>query len=120
MVTAYDFPSALAVARAEMDVILVGDSLSMVVLGHETTQPISIEAMIHHCTAVKRGVQAAATIDHSPLLVGDMPFGSYEFSNTDIALQNAYRLIKEGQMDAVKLEVMSSCYTGGDCSSPSL
>jgi 3-methyl-2-oxobutanoate hydroxymethyltransferase len=105
MVTAYDYPSALAVARAEMDIILVGDSLAMVELGYETTQPISMETMIHHCTAVKRGVQAATSIENSPLLVGDMPFGSYEFSNTDIALQNAYRLVKEGHMDAVKLEV---------------
>jgi 3-methyl-2-oxobutanoate hydroxymethyltransferase len=106
MVTAYDYPSALAVARAEMDIILVGDSLAMVELGYDTTQPISVETMIHHCTAVKRGVQAAAVaIENVPLLVGDMPFGSYEFSNTDIALQNAYRLVKEGRMDAVKLEV---------------
>lgn len=104
MVTAYDFPSALAVSRAEMDIILVGDSLAMVELGYETTQPVNIQTMIHHCSAVKRGAEAAA-VEDTPLLVGDMPFGSYEFSDTDIALQNAYRLVKEGQMDAVKLEV---------------
>lgn len=55
--------------------------------------------MIHHCQAVKRGAP------NRPLLVGDMPFGSYEFKNVDIALQNAYRMVKEGGMDAVKFEV---------------
>lgn len=110
MVTAYDFPSALAVSRAEMDIILVGDSLAMVELGYETTQPVSIDTMVHHCSAVKRGTDAASVKD-SPLLVGDMPFGSYEFSNTDIALQNAYRLVKEGQMNAVKLEVRTKIWS---------
>ena len=104
MVTAYDFPSAIHVARAEIDVILVGDSLAMVELGYETTQPVTVNDMIHHCAAVKRGVEFAA-VENSPLLVGDMPFGTYEFEDTDIALQNAYRFVKEAGMDAVKLEV---------------
>jgi 3-methyl-2-oxobutanoate hydroxymethyltransferase len=73
-------------------------------LGHETTQPITIQDMIHHCAAVERGVSFAA-VTNPPLLVGDMPFGSYEYDNTDVALQNAYRFIKEARMDAVKLEV---------------
>ena len=104
MVTAYDYPSAIHVARAEIDVILVGDSLAMVELGHETTQPITVDDMIHHCSAVKRGVEYA-NVKNPPLLVGDMPFGSYEFENTDIALQNAYRFVKEAGMDAIKVEV---------------
>ena len=105
MVTAYNYPSAIHVARAGIDVILVGDSVAMVELGHETTQPVSMNDMIHHCAAVKRGVTAANVPDHEPLLVGDMPFGSYEFDDTDTALRNAYRFVQEAGMDAVKLEV---------------
>ena len=104
MITAYDFPSAIHVARANIDIVLVGDSVAMVELGHETTQPITMNDMIHHCTAVARGVSFANN-PNSPLLVGDMPFGSYEFEDTDVALQNAYRFVKEAGMDAVKLEV---------------
>ena len=104
MITAYDFPSAIHVARANIDIVLVGDSVAMVELGHETTQPITMNDMIHHCTAVERGV-LFANVTNPPLLVGDMPFGSYEFEDTDIALQNAYRFVKEAGMDAVKLEV---------------
>ena len=107
MITAYDFPSAIHVARAEMDIILVGDSVAMVELGHSTTQPITVSDMLGHCAAVQRGV-AFANVKDPPLLVGDMPFGSYEFENTDIALQNAYLFVKEAGMDAVKLEVMQS------------
>lgn len=103
MVTAYDFPSAVHVARAGIDVLLVGDSAAMVEMGYETTQPITLEHMIVHCQSVKRGIQYAGS--PTPLLVGDMPFGSYEFEDTDVALRNAYRLVKEAGMDAVKLEV---------------
>ena len=106
MVTAYDYPSAIHVTRAGIDVLLVGDSVAMVELGHETTQPLTVDAMIHHCRSVKRGV-AFAAVDSEPLLVGDMPFGSYEFDDTDIALRNAYRFVKEAGMDAVKVEVRS-------------
>lgn len=104
MVTAYDYPSAIHVTRAGIDVLLVGDSVAMVELGHETTQPMTVDAMIHHCQSVKRGV-AFSAVDTEPLLVGDMPFGSYEFEDTDRALQNAYRFVKEAGMDAVKVEV---------------
>ena len=109
MVTAYDFPSAVHVARSGMDIILVGDSVGMVELGHDTTQPVTMDDMVHHCGAVKRGVDLASKGPDSnmkiPLLVGDMPLGSYEYRDTDIALRNAYRFIKEAGMDAVKLEV---------------
>lgn len=98
MVTAYDYPSAVHVDRAGIDVVLVGDSCAMVELGFETTQPITLDQMIHHCQAVKRGAP------NRPLLVGDMPFGSYEFKDVDVALKNAYRMVKEGGMDAVKFE----------------
>lgn len=109
MVTAYDYPSAIHVARAGIQVILVGDSVAMVELGHATTQPMTVDTMLHHCRAVRRGVDHA-NVQEEPLLVGDMPFGSYEFENTDIALRNAYRFIQEAGMDAVKLEVcMCAC-----------
>jgi 3-methyl-2-oxobutanoate hydroxymethyltransferase len=109
MVTAYDFPSAMHVQRANIDMILVGDSAAMVELGYDTTQPITLEQMIHHCQAVYRGVQASMKRSNhenpkKPLLVGDMPFGTYEYNDVDIALRNAYRMVKEGGMDAVKLE----------------
>lgn len=103
MVTAYDYPSAVHVARAGIDVILIGDSVAMVELGYETTQPVTVEQMIHHCQSVKRGVEQSS-VDTAPLLVGDMPFGSYEFEDTDIALRHAYRFVKEAGMDAVKME----------------
>ncbi len=96
MVTAYDYPSALAVDRAGIDCILVGDSLAMVVLGHETTLPVTMDEMLHHCRAVRRGTQYA-------FLIGDMPFLSYQASPTE-AVYNAGRFLKEAGMDAVKLE----------------
>eukprot|EP00553_Chaetoceros_curvisetus_P015402 CAMPEP_0204643746 /NCGR_PEP_ID=MMETSP0718-20130828/938_1 /ASSEMBLY_ACC=CAM_ASM_000674 /TAXON_ID=230516 /ORGANISM="Chaetoceros curvisetus" /LENGTH=411 /DNA_ID=CAMNT_0051665055 /DNA_START=88 /DNA_END=1323 /DNA_ORIENTATION=+ len=111
MVTAYDYPSAMHVQRANMDMILVGDSAAMVELGFDTTQPMTLEQMIHHCQAVHRGVIASINATKSkmekpkvPLLVGDMPFGTYEYKDLDIALKNAYKMVKEGGMDAVKLE----------------
>lgn len=109
MVTAYDFPSAMHVQRANIDVILVGDSCAMVELGYDTTQPMTLDQMIHHCQAVQRGVTASMNRSNDakpkkPLLVGDMPFGTYEYNDLDIALKNAYRMVKEGGMDAVKLE----------------
>jgi 3-methyl-2-oxobutanoate hydroxymethyltransferase len=96
MLTAYDYPTALLVDRAEIDMILVGDSVGMVVLGYETTAPVTMDEMVHHTRAVVRGVEFA-------LVVGDMPFMSYNTSERD-AIVNAGRLIKEGGASAVKLE----------------
>ena len=104
MVTAYDYPSAVHVARAEIDMILVGDSVAMVELGFDTTQQMTVETMVHHCMSVKRGLEA---VGGRSMLIGDMPFGSYEYEDTDIALRNAYEFVKEGGCDAVKMEVRS-------------
>ena len=115
MVTAYDYPSAVHVARAGIDIVLVGDSVAMVELGHETTQRMSVGSMIHHCESVKRGLEFA---DSGSMLVGDMPFGTYEFEDTDVALRNAYRFVKEGGCDAVKMEVrMAKSWLTCDCQS---
>lgn len=107
MVTAYDFPSAVHCARAGIDAVLMGDSIAMVEMGFETTQPIGMDQMIWHSASVKRGIDFAASASDCtlPLLVGDMPFGSYEYDDSDIALRNAYRFVKEAGVDAVKLEV---------------
>ena len=96
MLTAYDYPTALAVDEAGIDAILVGDSLGMVVLGYENTLPVTMEDMLHHCKAVGRGAK------HS-LLIGDMPFMSYQVS-VEQAVANAGRFLQEARMDAVKLE----------------
>lgn len=94
--TAYDYPWARMVDAAGIDIILVGDSLCMVVLGHPDTVSVTMEEMLHHTKAVVRGVERA-------LVVTDMPFGSYNRSIPD-AIDNATRLLKEGRADAVKLE----------------
>lgn len=96
MLTAYDYPTALAEDQAGMDVILVGDSLGMVVLGHQNTLPVTMDDMLRHSKAVSRGSKFA-------LLVGDMPFMSYQVS-TQEAVRNAGRFLQEGGMEAVKLE----------------
>jgi len=96
MLTAYDYPTALAMERAGLDIILVGDSLGMVVLGYESTLPVTMEDMLHHCKAVARGIKTV-------LAVGDMPFLSYQIS-PEQAVRNAGRFLQEGGMDAVKLE----------------
>jgi 3-methyl-2-oxobutanoate hydroxymethyltransferase len=96
MVTAYDYPSALAADRAGLDTILVGDSLGMVVLGYDSTVPVTMEDMLHHCKAVRRGAQYA-------YLIGDMPFMSYQADPAE-AVRNAGRFLQEAGMDAVKLE----------------
>src|ERR1700674_64812 len=94
--TAYDYPTARLLDEAGVDVILVGDSLGMVVLGHESTLPVTIDEMLHHTRAVRRGMRRA-------LLVTDMPYGSY---HTDMAesLHNAMRFVKEAGAEAVKVE----------------
>lgn len=96
MLTAYDYGTARALDQAGLDSILVGDSLGMVVLGYETTLPVTMEDMLHHCRAVARGASRA-------LLIGDMPFMSYQASTAD-AVSNAGRFLQEAGMDAVKLE----------------
>ena len=96
MLTAYDYSSALLVDHADIDVILVGDSLAMVMMGLKSTVPVTMEEMLHHCRAVSKGAQRA-------LLVGDMPFMSFQVDTTE-AVRNAGRFLKEGAMEAVKLE----------------
>lgn len=96
MLTAYDYPTSLAMDKAGVDAILVGDSLAMVVLGYENTLPVTMDEMLHHSRAVARGAK-------SSLLVGDMPFMSYQVS-VEEAVRNAGRFLQQGGMDAVKLE----------------
>jgi 3-methyl-2-oxobutanoate hydroxymethyltransferase len=96
MLTAYDYPTALIMDQVGIDSILVGDSLGMVVLGYENTLPVTMEDMLHHCKAVARGAKSA-------LLVGDMPFMSYQVTTSE-AVRNAGRFLQEAGMDAVKLE----------------
>jgi 3-methyl-2-oxobutanoate hydroxymethyltransferase len=96
MVTAYDYPSAQIVDAAGVDIVLVGDTAAMVVLGYDDTTPVGMEEMLMMTSAVRRGLK-------HPLLIGDMPFGSYEGSNEQ-AIENAQRFVKEAGCDAVKLE----------------
>lgn len=96
MLTAYDYPTASVLDEAGIDAILVGDSLAMVVLGHDDTLSVTMDEMLHHCRAVSRGARRA-------LLIGDMPFMSYQAEPAE-AVRNAGRFLKEGGMHAVKLE----------------
>jgi 3-methyl-2-oxobutanoate hydroxymethyltransferase len=96
MLTAYDASFARLLDQAQIDVLLVGDSLGMVVQGHDTTLPVTMDQMVYHCAAVARGAKRAH-------LVGDMPFGSYQ-AGVDEAVRNAVRFAAEGGMEAVKLE----------------
>ena len=95
-VTAYDFPTARLAAAAGLPLILVGDSLGNVVLGYDSTLPVTMDDMVHHTKAVVRGAPGA-------LVVADMPFMSYQV-NADEAMRNAGRLMQEGGASAVKLE----------------
>lgn len=95
-VTAYDFPMASFAEQAGMDMILVGDSLGMVVLGYKGTVPVTMEDCISHCQAVRRGAP-------NTWVVGDMPFGSYQTTDEE-AVKNAIRFYKEADVDCVKLE----------------
>jgi 3-methyl-2-oxobutanoate hydroxymethyltransferase len=96
MITAYDFPSARAAEAAGVDLVLVGDSGAMTVLGYPSTVPVELDELLMLCKAVRRGLR-------TPLLVGDMPFGSYE-SSDEQAISSAVRFVKEAGCDAVKLE----------------
>lgn len=96
MLTAYDFPTAKLIDQAGVPIILVGDSLGMVVLGYDSTVPVTLNDIIHHAKAVARGAQRA-------IIVADMPFGSYQVS-IDEAMRNAVRLMQETGCTAVKLE----------------
>jgi 3-methyl-2-oxobutanoate hydroxymethyltransferase len=96
MLTAYDYSSAQLLAEAEIDVVLVGDSLGNVVLGYETTIPVTLDEMIHHTKAVARG-------NNKSLVIGDMPFLTYHTSTAD-ALRNAGRFLQEAGAQGVKLE----------------
>jgi 3-methyl-2-oxobutanoate hydroxymethyltransferase len=96
MVTAYDYPSAQVAEAAGVDIVLVGDSGAMTVLGYPSTVPVSVDEMLMLCSAARRGLT-------TPLLVGDLPFGSYE-SSDEHAVQTAHRFVKEAGCDAVKLE----------------
>lgn len=96
MLTAYDYPTGLACESHGVDMTLVGDSLAQVCLGYASTTALSLDEMLHHCRAVSRGSK-------SPLLVADMPFGSYQVGPED-ALRSAIRMLREGAVEAVKLE----------------
>jgi 3-methyl-2-oxobutanoate hydroxymethyltransferase len=96
MMTAYDYPTANLVDQAGIDTILVGDSLGMVMLGYDSTVPVTMDEMIHHCKAVSRGAKQS-------FIIGDMPFMSYQ-TNVEKAIENAGRFMKEAACDSVKLE----------------
>lgn len=96
MVTGYDYPTALILDKSQIDMILVGDSLAMVMLGHKDTLSIGMEEMLHHTKAVTRAAQYS-------LVIADMPFMSYQV-NVEQAVKNAGRFIKEGRAQAIKLE----------------
>src|SRR5215475_4680625 len=94
--TAYDYPTSRLADEAGVDVILVGDSLGMVVMGYESTLPVTLDEMLHHTRAVRRGTRRA-------LVVSDMPYGTYH-ADTAEALRNAVRFVKEAGAEAVKVE----------------
>ncbi|MZP30168.1 3-methyl-2-oxobutanoate hydroxymethyltransferase [Heliobacterium undosum] len=96
MITAYDYPFARLVDESEIEIILVGDSLGMVVLGYDSTVPVTLDEMIHHSKPVVRGAP-------NTLIVADMPFGTYNVSKED-AIRNANRMLKESGIEAVKVE----------------
>jgi 3-methyl-2-oxobutanoate hydroxymethyltransferase len=97
MMTAYDFPSAQVAEESGVDLVLVGDTAAMTVLGYDSTVPISMDEMVMLASAVRRGA-------HTPLVIGDLPFGSYQGSNEQ-AVQSAIRYLKEAGCDAVKMEM---------------
>src|SRR6516165_7949938 len=94
--TAYDYPTARLLDEAGVEVLLVGDSLGMVMLGHETTLPVTVDEMLHHTRAVRKGTRRA-------LVVADMPFGSYHADISE-SVRNAVRFVKEAGAEAIKVE----------------
>src|SRR5438094_9835465 len=96
MVTAYDYPSASVAEEAGVDLVLVGDSGAMTVLGYPSTVPVTLDEMLMLAAAARRGLK-------TPMLIGDLPFGSYEASDVE-AIKTAQRFVKEAGCDAVKLE----------------
>ena len=96
MLTCYDFQTAQIFDEVGIPLIFIGDTLGIMMLGYDTTVPVTMDDMIHHCQAVRRGVREA-------LLIGDLPFGAYEIS-VEEGLANAIRLVKEGGVSVVKLE----------------
>lgn len=96
MTTAYDYPTAYFIEKAGIEIILIGDSLAMTIMGLDSTVPVTMQQMIHHIRAVVRGAS-------TPLIIGDLPFGSYNVSKEQ-AITNSNSLMKEGGCDAVKLE----------------
>ena len=113
MLTAYDASMARLLDQAGVDALLVGDSLGMVVLGYDSTVPVTMKEMLHHAGAVRRGTERA-------LVIGDMPFGSYQVS-VEQAIANGTRFLKEAGCDCVKLEaakrsvVRSEVWCGPGC-----
>lgn len=106
--TAYDYPTALSIRYADVDLCLIGDSLANVALGHSTTQPLSLDAIIHHSQAVQRGLRsstllAAPASPAAPLVIADMPFGTF-VSSTEKAIENVIRIMQETGVDGVKIE----------------
>jgi 3-methyl-2-oxobutanoate hydroxymethyltransferase len=97
MVTAYDYPSAQVAEEAQVDIVLVGDTAAMTVLGYDSTVPVTMDEMIMLASAVRRGAR-------TPLVIGDLPFGSYQASN-ELAVGSAVRYMKEAGCDAVKMEM---------------
>ena len=97
MVTAYDYPSAQVAEEADVDLVLVGDTAAMTVLGYDSTVPVSMDEMVMLASAVRRGAR-------TPLVIGDLPFGSYQGSNEQ-AVNSAIRYLKEAGCDAVKMEM---------------
>jgi 3-methyl-2-oxobutanoate hydroxymethyltransferase len=103
VLTAWDALSGALVSEAGADAVLVGDSLAMVVLGHSTTLPVTLEEMLHHCRATARGMASVCALGQEPLLIVDLPFLSYQCS-ADAAVAAAGRVLKESPAAAVKLE----------------
>ena len=96
MLTAYDYPTARACDTYGADIVLVGDSLAQVCLGYDSTTRLTMDEMLYHCRAVARGSRI-------PMLIADMPFGSFQ-AGPDDAIRNAIRLVQEGGVEAVKME----------------